>query len=69
MSFEGLLFLMKFLFRNSIQAYDLSCPINDVDNLYVASNAVCRFSLQENLSIMNTIVDYIKALIIHRCTL
>ncbi len=46
MSFEGLSFLMKFLFRNSIQAYDLSCPINDVDNLYVASNAVCRFSLQ-----------------------
>ncbi|CAF4506430.1 unnamed protein product, partial [Rotaria sp. Silwood2] len=25
--------------RDSIQAYDLSCPISDVDNLYVASNA------------------------------
>ncbi|CAF3439818.1 unnamed protein product [Rotaria sp. Silwood1] len=25
--------------RDSIQAYDLSCPTSDVDNLYVASNA------------------------------
>ncbi|CAF1058490.1 unnamed protein product [Adineta ricciae] len=28
-----------YMARDSIQAYDLSCPINDVDNLYVASNA------------------------------
>ncbi|UJR38115.1 hypothetical protein I4U23_030795 [Adineta vaga] len=28
-----------YMAKDSIQAYDLSCPINDVDNLYVASNA------------------------------
>ena len=33
---------ISFSFRDSIQAFDLSCPNNDVDNLYVASNAVCR---------------------------
>lgn len=26
--------------RDSIQAYDISCPFNDLDHLYVASNAV-----------------------------
>ena len=30
----------KYHFRDSIQAYDLSYPINDIDHLYVASNAV-----------------------------
>ncbi|CAF1134934.1 unnamed protein product [Adineta steineri] len=28
-----------YMAKDSIQAFDLSCPINDVDNLYVASNA------------------------------
>jgi hypothetical protein len=28
------------LSRDSIQAYDISCPFNDLDHLYVASNAV-----------------------------
>lgn len=34
---------IHFSFRDSIQAFDFSCPNNDVDNLYVASNAVCHF--------------------------
>ena len=27
-------------FRDSIQAFDMSCPNNEMDHLYVATNAV-----------------------------
>lgn len=33
-------FLLRFVFRNSMETFDLSFPFNDFDHLYVATNSV-----------------------------